>query len=227
MNERTRTLTPRTDALLDRMTKAVDGEDEPRRLLELATTHSVLWINHARQLERELSAPSQAVTEGEPEPKLRITELLRDGGWHDLSTGEQDWRRREAAMAIESCFAANEDLLRRRSAPPSSQQQSDMEHETGGLTGPATQVPGAVETPPPTDSIGSCNTARAALEYETVEALLEALWEYIEYLNFFSESADDDNPSHEILKRRREQYAEARKVFPVVLQPRQTKARDA
>src|SRR3990167_6912797 len=72
-----------------------------------------------------------------------------------------------------------------------------------------------------TTATGSCNSERAAEEKVVIAGLMEALWEYIEYLNFFSYSKDDDGPSHKILDTRRAQYTEARRVFPVILKPRQ------
>src|SRR3990167_3637310 len=72
-----------------------------------------------------------------------------------------------------------------------------------------------------TTATGSCNSERAAEEKVVIAGLMEALWEYIEYLNFFSYSKDDDGPSHKILDPPRAQYTEARRVFPVILKPRQ------
>lgn len=50
-----------------------------------------------------------------------------------------------------------------------------------------------------------------------VSALVDALAEYVEYLEAYLEYADDDDPAHEIINRRKEQL---RKLRPLVLTPR-------
>jgi hypothetical protein len=56
-----RIATPRTDALLARMQQSAEKTDDHRRLLEMATEHSTAWIDHARQLERDLAEANALV----------------------------------------------------------------------------------------------------------------------------------------------------------------------
>ena len=116
MSERTRTLTPRADAI----------QEPPKRV----KSDALVWLyadslkQLARQLETELSAPSQAVT--------LLEECLEVVG--------QFVSEQHAALdhpINKEYLDGLDDLLLRlraatalRSAPPSSQQQSDMEHLT-------------------------------------------------------------------------------------------------
>ena len=115
MNERTRTLTPRTDAL------AIPQQEGPVHMSVYGD-----MVRHARQLERELSAPSQAVTEG------MIAEL-------DSMQGELAWYHKKITgtdSAGKLWAESFKDELREyhktltaalRSAPPSSQKQEGEE----------------------------------------------------------------------------------------------------
>ena len=118
MNERTRTLTPRTDAI----------QEPPKRV----KSDALVWLyadslkQLARQLETELSAPSQAVTEG------MIAEL-------DSMQGELAWYHKKITgtdSAGKLWAESFKDELREyhktltaalRSAPPSSQKQEGEE----------------------------------------------------------------------------------------------------
>jgi hypothetical protein len=113
------------NAIFDAALRSVSGRagviEECARVLDSAAEHYkgtgiIVGIlkdeaNHIRAIK---PAPNEMAEMPERRATLRITELLRDERWHQLSAGEQNQRLKDAANTIEACLEANDLLLKRR-----------------------------------------------------------------------------------------------------------------
>jgi Lar family restriction alleviation protein len=136
------------------------------------------------------------VAQGEHEETLRITELLRDEEWHEMSHDEQDARRREAAHFIESCHSANVLLLKGKAALAQPQQTAK---ETAARTPPASPQFDTARDPhkggatlagnkrteedsvKPSSRVEQCVAAATTLSAEEIDDLCKRIWSLEEY----------------------------------------------